>query len=89
MKASLRDSEREKWTKVFIADIMSSDPEDDNIMIIKELPFQLESRSLLSCTANKLSSTSPTTDEKACGVSDHLVPTGVPKRSVVASYNEN
>ena len=64
---------------MFIADIMSSEsnPEDDNIIIIKELPFRHEDRSLLSCAANKLSSTSTTTDEKACGVSDRSVPTDV------------
>ena len=99
MKASLRDSEREKWAKVFITDMMSSeesDPEDDNIMIIKELPFRHERVGAyfhaIDIAANKKLSPQALRQMKKRvlkGVSDRSVPTGVPKWSVVASYNEN
>ena len=48
-KSKIKDCEREKWEKVFIPEMMSSeesDAENEHNMVIKELPFR---HCILSC----------------------------------------
>ena len=95
-KANIKDSEREKWEKVFIPEMMSSedsDPENEHNMFLKELPFRHERVTsyfhAIDEATNKTRCSQAVRQRKNRvleGVSDRTVPSGVPKWSLKSGY---
>ena len=95
-KSKIKDSEREKWEKVFIPEMMSSeesDPENEHNMVVKELPFRHERVTsyfhAIDVATHKTRCSQAVRQRKnrvLQGVSSRTVPPGVPKWSLKTGY---
>lgn len=92
-KAKIKDSEREKWAKVFVVDMMSSeesDMENEENIIVKTLPFRHARVSSYFKAIDEASDKQKTPQALRQrkrrilgGESDRSVPTNLPKWAVI------